>query len=1169
MTTEVNQWAPGTVIDGVFKIKEMIGYGGMGAVFRAHHLEWNLDLAVKVLHSEAAENLTYQEGFLREATTWVSLGTHPNIVQCWFVRECNGVPALFLDYLIGGSLDDWLEEGNLAEQDWGKMLDIIIQTADGLAHAHSHGVIHRDIKPANLLIRGDDRLCVTDFGLVKLQNAPEGAEPEALLLGTPKFAAPEQWDENAEVTPAADMYSLGVVFYWLLTGRFPFVREEGEDDWALIDKHSHQEPDPPVKFRPDIPQELNYVVLTCLEKKPEKRPPSMVEFRRFLAETYQRITGQPYPRPEPATGLQRAYALNNRAVSLYNLARADEALDLWNQALHLDGQHPETVYNRSTVLWRRGQLAHADVVSRLKRVGSAYYLGLFLIESRDYEGALETLRLAVQEPELVESGFAHRALGDALKYTGANFGAEQAYARALTLIPEDERARRCRRMARLGLRAVDDHIQFPMATPAGHLRLHGPPRIVKFEPRLGWLVAAGDGWVEGRDLGGGLEGWSKPLDSPLRKLEVHGYHVLAYQRPPQEIWSIRNGEVQWESNDPIVMMSQEAALAVTADQLLDLSGKRVARLAVENPLVTGVFRCDGGEFYATDAEGKISIFEISGRILGQLDARSDPPRQLLKLTEQPVVIGVGRAITYWHYSEGASFILSFERTVTRAELDDFERYLLVHLTPTEGQPDYEVRKVVGGEKLLEGHGPACFTPEGDLLTSVAGQLRLWSLEYGHRVRDWEPHGQQLISIGLDFGGLHAITVSSEGGVSRWELDEAHRMGHKELLLNRGRSHVEEEMTRSKFQEQFQSARRHFQEGSHALAYRTLQTARNVRGYARDDSALALLSALGEHLHRTGLSEVWERHSVHLKAAPEELETDFASLTAYLRRGPSLASYSFQESRARGLTREGVVCVGGGHPLWLGGPQGQLFQLDGPQLFLPSTIQVLRIDATGKFGMAAAEDGKIYLIDLQTGQVLLDFEDQVNETRVVATTPDFRYGLTGPNFSFWELANAKRLLKARHLKPEQKLPKEALDMEAMALSREGDYAFTGCSDFLLRLWDTRTGRCMRVLDAHSANISFVYLWSHLRAAASASTDGLLLFWDLDTGAILERIETGDGPLLCQASPDGRFLVSLGRNAHLRLWELEWSFDHERAGSGLKESVGKSGALDRIGSFFRGR
>jgi serine/threonine protein kinase len=105
---------------------------------------------------------------VREAETWIGLGVHPHIVQCWFVTEVQGVPALFLDYLTGGSLAKvGSKDGHVRPGQWGLIVEIAMQVAEGLAYAHSKGVIHRDVKPENLLIRGDERVCVTDFGLVK------------------------------------------------------------------------------------------------------------------------------------------------------------------------------------------------------------------------------------------------------------------------------------------------------------------------------------------------------------------------------------------------------------------------------------------------------------------------------------------------------------------------------------------------------------------------------------------------------------------------------------------------------------------------------------------------------------------------------------------------------------------------------------------------------------------------------------------------------------------------------------------------------------------------------------------------------------------------------------------------------------------------------------------
>ncbi|MBI3924252.1 MAG: serine/threonine protein kinase [Armatimonadetes bacterium] len=211
MSSDPSTWRVGQVLDGVFMITGRLGQGGMSSVYQVHHREWDLSMAVKVPLPEVLGAIG-KERFLREAQTWVDLGVHPNIVQCWFVREIDGLPVLFLDYLAGGSLKEWQEQGFVQAGEWSKILDLVIQACDGLGHAHDHGLVHRDVKPANLLIRGDESLCVTDFGLVKVGTAPElpaqtswtplerqlGASLTAVgsVVGTPEYGAPEQWDDS-------------------------------------------------------------------------------------------------------------------------------------------------------------------------------------------------------------------------------------------------------------------------------------------------------------------------------------------------------------------------------------------------------------------------------------------------------------------------------------------------------------------------------------------------------------------------------------------------------------------------------------------------------------------------------------------------------------------------------------------------------------------------------------------------------------------------------------------------------------------------------------------------------------------------------------------------------------------------------------------------------------
>ncbi len=343
LTKELSAWTPGTVVDGLYEIQDLIGLGAMGAVYKAHHLQWDIDVAIKVARPDIENPTELRDRLISEGEAWIGLGVHPNIVQCFFIREYFGLPALFLDYLTGGSLKDWMNDGLIPCHDVARILDVAIQSADGLAYAHSHGMIHRDVKPQNLLIRGDDRVCVTDFGIVKTLSATdtrrlsfespktEFSEDTTLgtqVAGTMGYGAPEQWIEYGVVSPASDIYALAVVIYELLGGRKPFEMVDRDPVSLLIQQAQCEAP----TLEADVPDSLRDLVMSCLARKPEHRPQSAHLLREKLAACYRTVTGQSYPREMPEAGTERAATMNNRAASLYLLGKDDKALEVWKEA---------------------------------------------------------------------------------------------------------------------------------------------------------------------------------------------------------------------------------------------------------------------------------------------------------------------------------------------------------------------------------------------------------------------------------------------------------------------------------------------------------------------------------------------------------------------------------------------------------------------------------------------------------------------------------------------------------------------------------------------------------------------------------------------------------------------------------------------------------------------
>jgi serine/threonine protein kinase len=171
-------WAAGEIVLGQYEVLGESHAGGMGVVHRVRHLGWEVDLAVKTPLGSASFAL-----FEAEAAIWVGLGLHPHTVNCVYVRTIDGIPRVFAEWVAGGSLAEAIRGGRL---DHAGMLDVAIQTAWGLRHAHDSGLVHQDMKPANVMLEPDGTAKVTDFGLA-------GAAAEGTFAGrTPAYSSPEQ-----------------------------------------------------------------------------------------------------------------------------------------------------------------------------------------------------------------------------------------------------------------------------------------------------------------------------------------------------------------------------------------------------------------------------------------------------------------------------------------------------------------------------------------------------------------------------------------------------------------------------------------------------------------------------------------------------------------------------------------------------------------------------------------------------------------------------------------------------------------------------------------------------------------------------------------------------------------------------------------------------------------
>jgi eukaryotic-like serine/threonine-protein kinase len=261
----------GELVADRYELQELVGTGGMSSVYRAVDTLLERNVALKILHPHYGDDAEYVERFRREARAVAQL-SHPNIVTVIDRGEDEGQQYIVFEYVDGESLKQLVDRtGPLPTR---RAIELALQVAEALAFAHNAGLVHRDVKPQNVLVTEDGEAKVTDFGIARSLDVEHGVTQTGTVLGTSNYLSPEQ-ARGQTVTPATDVYSLGVVLYELLTGEVPFP---GETFVAVAMKHINEEPPSLLERRPDVPVRLVAAVERALAKDPAQRFPSMSAF---------------------------------------------------------------------------------------------------------------------------------------------------------------------------------------------------------------------------------------------------------------------------------------------------------------------------------------------------------------------------------------------------------------------------------------------------------------------------------------------------------------------------------------------------------------------------------------------------------------------------------------------------------------------------------------------------------------------------------------------------------------------------------------------------------------------------------------------------------------------------------------------------------------------------
>jgi len=1179
----IGEWKVGDIIENLYEVLD-IKQGGMGEVYIVRHLRWNTMLAVKSLLERLRLNEEDRALFTKEAETWIDIGFHPNIAACYYVRNILDSPRIFIEYVDGGALGEWLRRHK--HVGWGLLIDLMIQVCDGLQHAHSKGLVHRDVKPGNCMMTKDGALKVTDFGLTK-RRSPEGVPdygegtetvfPEresvtAAGMGTPAYMAPEMWIPQYEVGPQADIYAFGVMFFELCCGRKPFMIKPGEKRDKLAIAHVKKAPPRPSTLRESIPGSIEEIILKCLSKEPSDRYPSFRAIRALLTESYEEITKRKFTREAADEVKLLSDALNNRAVSLMDLNHRDEAVIALEKALLSDPHHPEAVYNRGVMDWSQTGDPDWDVVVKLEEASKtpeyvgrgSHLLGRSLLTLGDAARALKVCEIALTAEDASEEWL--KPYGIALIGAGNEKDAIIRLEHYLAEFPNDDEAlgwligalvrNGAAEKARERLKSLPkgSEMTFSMIEEiAERFSFSGLSEIMVLAGHGGWITCIAHFPKSSAFITGARDRTLKVWDAATGK-EKKTVQVVG--EPPAALWISPDERL-------VAMGSAQSGVPV---KMLDLeSGRFVGNVQAHEGSVTAIaFSPDGARVLIVEGKGVARLWEV--------------PRFKVEATFK-LPPHTAAAVVSQDFGNPEILIAGLDRVLKKirpvgSEVQLFEHGHRESVTHLKATPDGSRVLSCGRDKQVlvwdgaSGRIVTAFRAHQETVTEVALNpvrrlaasydpkvgIKVWDCDSGFVFRTFPPGDGEIACIAFTPDGQKLLSGGRDMTLRVWDVRG--RPIIPDMVLARIRPVTKQLKSHRKFKAMIEAAQKAIKRGAYGTAYSLLRESQGLSGYERSEAPLELIVRMREHGARVALRGGWKRKTLEARSAVMDVKFSPSAINFVTAQSDhTIRMWSSKTGEcvkilkghtnlvaALSYSLNGREVISGGDDrsarVWDIHTGRNTHVLKGHA----DSVSCVAYAMTGDMALSGSWDSTIRLWrvpDCGLFKILKGHEDKIASADFVNGTEHVLSAGFDGVIKMWDVSSGRIL---RDLKGHRDR------IMSLSVSPTENWLLSGSMDGTVRIWDLRTGACVRTIDVSESGVRTASFSPDERFFVTGANNAVLSVWDLDTGICLREFQGHTREITAaEFSSNGQFVISSSSDGYVMIWELdwEWEFDDHKA------------------------